>query len=564
MDSKEQPTAPESALGPTWMVYRRPLRGSDSSLRKWERFSSFDSALIEEALKAGSDVEIDVHFGRYTANPTGRWIQANYWKESKWPIVRGTWFWKDASDGTLCPFGEADAATMEEAFQDISTGAEEGPIDCELVDTDIVAGTVQFVRETVTTQQASSASLSPSPAQTITTTRITHALYRQTLGSTRVERLETYRGYPVEWVEQSEEKLGQDVSHLVLAVHGIGEALYNRQNDPLLGSLRFRGHCDLLRENLNTKLVESGDKTIGGRIEVLPVEWSECIHNNTLDRRMESVTIPNLVGVRDFANLALSDVFLYTQQEIKERISKFIKIRIKTILKKFSARNPDLNPIISFFGHSLGSVVLYDLFNNKPSVENDSESEFPIRPSAIFFVGSPVALFQTIRDPSVSDSPRHVVNLPCRVFNVFHPYDAIAYRIEPLIDQKMKDVEPVLIPHRGGHRVHVAIKKSVADIRNAIASFSEWVYTSTSTTQPQGSSQANNPSLEREEIRFVKMMNYNERIDYALQESAVESVSEWVSAVGSHFTYWRHEDVYNFIVHKLIFITKNRSNLNFI
>ena len=71
-------------------------------------------------------------------------------------------------------------------------------------------------------------------------------------------------------------------------------------------------------------------------------------------------------------------------------------------------------------------------------------------------------------------------------------------------------------------------------------------------------------SAEREEVRFVKMMNYNERIDYMLQESAAESVSEWVSAVSSHFTYWRHEDVFNFIITKLILITKNKSNLDFI
>ena len=514
--------------------------------------------------------ELDIQFGRYIANPMGRYIQAYYWKENKWPIVRGTWFWKNPADGSICPFGEADAATMEEAFQDISSGIEEGPIDCELVDTDIVSGTVQFVRETVLAAPPPGPSLSPVPAPTETTTKITHALFRSTPSSQRVDRIDTYRGFPTAWTERSEEKLDPKVSHLVLVVHGIGEALYNRQNDPLMGSLRFRGHCDSFRENLNTRLLESGDQTVKGRIEVLPIEWAECIHNNTLDRRMESVTIPNLASVRDFANLALSDVFLYTQTDVKDKIEKFIKIKIRSIFRKYVAKNIDKNITVSFVGHSLGSVVLYDLFNGaagsrdspvETSVEDDA---FPVRPSALFFIGSPVALFQTIRDPAVSDSPRHVVNLPCRVFNVFHPYDAIAYRVEPLIDQKMKDIDPVLIPHRGGHRVHIAVRKGVTEIRNAIASFSEWVYSSTVTTPSQGMLPAPPESAEREEVRFVKMMNYNERIDYMLQESAAESVSEWVSAVSSHFTYWRHEDVFNFIITKLILITKNKSNLDFI
>jgi len=576
----------EKEVSVQWMVFRRPIRCLDGSSRKWERLSPADSSKLEIAFEQEKE-EIDLQFGRYTASASGRWMQAYYWKENKWPLVRGTWFWKDPTDGTICPFGEADAATIEEAFRDISSGAEEGPIDCELVDTDIVSGTVQFVREKVVSPvAANSSSLSlTSPTLENVTTKMSHCLYRQVVGSTRADRVETFRGYPVDWESQSEEKLEPAVSHLVLVVHGIGEALHNRQNDPLMGSLRFRGHCDLFRENLNKRLVESGDKTFKGRIEVLPVEWAECIHNNTLDRRIESVTIPNLYSVRDFANLALSDVFLYTQSEIKEKISKFIKIRVKNILKRFMAKNSTYEiPIISFVGHSLGSVVLYDMFNghlarqeSKKEDDDDSSAAFEsIKPAGLFFVGSPLALFQTIRDPSVSESPRHVMDLPCRLFNIFHPYDAIAYRLEPLIDTRMKDVEPMLVPHRGGHRVHVALRRSMTEIRSAIASFSEWVYSNTAVipaalaqpvsiggevskvTSPVGS------KAENEEIRFVKMINYNERIDYVLQESAVESVSEWVAAVGSHFTYWRHEDVYSFIVSKLIFISKNRSNLDFI
>ena len=575
-----------------WAVYRRPIRCQDGQLRRWERLAPGDSSILEKSFVSEDINEVEIEFGRYTASASGRWMQAYYWRENKWPLVRGTWFWRDPIDGSICPFGEADAATIEEAFRDISSGAEEGPIDCELVDTDIVSGTVQFVKEKISSPVTSSSTLSPSPTIEKVSTRVTHCLYRQTPGFSRSDRVETFRGYPVEWVGKAEESLenNNSVAHLVLVVHGIGEALHNRENDPFMGSLRFRGHCDLFRDNLNNRLLESSgeNKTvINGRIEVLPVEWAECIHNNTLDRRMESVTIPNLQGVRDFANLALSDVFLYTQSEVKDKISKFIKMRIEYILKRFLTRNPlqQQKTIVSFVGHSLGSVVLYDMFNGhlarKSSNEEDPQmNQFLISPAALFFLGSPLALFQTIRDPSVSESPRHVMDLPCRVFNIFHPYDAIAYRVEPLIDTRMKDVEPILVPHRGGHRVHVAIKKSITEIRSAIASFSEWVYSNTAVTpaalsQPvsigQGAenqlSRVTSPAsnvAEKEEVRFVKMMNYNERIDYVLQESAVESVSEWVAAVGSHFTYWRHEDVYTFIVSKLIYITKNRSNLDFI
>lgn len=43
-----------------------------------------------------------------------------------------------------------------------------------------------------------------------------------------------------------------------------------------------------------------------------------------------------------------------------------------------------------------------------------------------------------------------------RFYNIFHPYDPVAYRFETLIDVKMVDVPPVLIPHhKGRKRMHI-------------------------------------------------------------------------------------------------------------
>jgi len=600
-------------------------------VRRWERFSPQDSSTLERALRDESIAEVEVYLGRYTAHIQNRWIQAYYWKENKWPIVRGTWFWKDPANADVCPFGEADSSTLEEAYMDLLTGREEGPIDCELVDTDIVLGTVQFVRDifknaassTTTSTPISAPSTAPPPPTTIT-----YALYRPLDRAkpddyTRSERLEVYRGFPSQWIPRSEEQLGSKISHLFLAVHGIGEALYNRQNDPYMGSMRFRGNCDLIRENMNNKLLEtvsSKNREIeDGRIEVLPIEWSESIHCNFLDRRLESVTLPTLAGVRDFANLALTDVFLYTQSDIQEKILQHVADRIGVVMDKFQQRHQTTTQRVSFIGHSLGGVVIYDLFV-KNFVEN-----FSFQPSSVFFLGSPLSMFLTIRDPfrEVESQGDSLMKLPlhpnCRMFNIFHPYDAIAYRLEPLIDMRLKHSEAALVPYKGGHRVHVAIRKSVATV---ISSIGEWLTSNnpppvitignenshhhemepaedvrrsryfypqknhhkvgglkTSTGPPLSSSSSTSSSAtissltvssssgtmcESEEIRRVRNLNFNERIDWMLQESAVESVSEWVSAVGSHFTYWRHDDVYNFIISQLLNIDRVRGNCKFI
>jgi hypothetical protein len=41
-------------------------------------------------------------------------------------------------------------------------------------------------------------------------------------------------------------------------------------------------------------------------------------------------------------------------------------------------------------------------------------------------------------------------------FNIFHPYDPVAYRVEPLIDQEMAKLRPMVIPHhKGRKRMHI-------------------------------------------------------------------------------------------------------------
>lgn len=45
-------------------------------------------------------------------------------------------------------------------------------------------------------------------------------------------------------------------------------------------------------------------------------------------------------------------------------------------------------------------------------------------------------------------------------FNIFHPYDPIAYRMESLINVELGKLKPVLIPHhKGRKRMHLGKNK---------------------------------------------------------------------------------------------------------
>lgn len=49
-----------------------------------------------------------------------------------------------------------------------------------------------------------------------------------------------------------------------------------------------------------------------------------------------------------------------------------------------------------------------------------------------------------------------------KFYNIFHPYDPIAYRIETLIDVNMVNVPPVIIPHhKGRKRMHIGITQPI-------------------------------------------------------------------------------------------------------
>lgn len=43
-----------------------------------------------------------------------------------------------------------------------------------------------------------------------------------------------------------------------------------------------------------------------------------------------------------------------------------------------------------------------------------------------------------------------------RFFNIFHPFDPVAYRVEALINPELSEKRPVLIPHhKGRKRMHL-------------------------------------------------------------------------------------------------------------
>ncbi|KAJ6952360.1 phospholipase SGR2 [Populus alba x Populus x berolinensis] len=54
----------------------------------------------------------------------------------------------------------------------------------------------------------------------------------------------------------------------------------------------------------------------------------------------------------------------------------------------------------------------------------------------------------------------------CRqMLNIFHPFDPVAYRIEPLVCKEFISKRPVIIPyHKGGRRLHIGFQEFTEDL----------------------------------------------------------------------------------------------------
>lgn len=125
--------------------------------------------------------------------------------------------------------------------------------------------------------------------------------------------------------------------------------------------------------------------------------------------------------------------------------------------------------------------------------------QLKFKPRCFFAFGSPTPMFLNVR--GVQDISKEYKLPTCdRMFNIFHPYDPLAYRIEPLIDPRFKGVEPVQIPHhRGGKRIHVQLREGFArvghdikhrllgSLRNTWSSFARFNGTSTPNESPESS-----------------------------------------------------------------------------
>ncbi|KAL1503569.1 hypothetical protein AB1Y20_012047 [Prymnesium parvum] len=261
-------------------------------------------------------------------------------------------------------------------------------------------------------------------------------------------------------------------SALVLVIHGAGESFWRRRPG------RLRGLCESvgkLRANAAAAVAQGMKQqgTPARRVEFLGIEWSQAIRGRRREGRDESrasslldptsrlsrVSLASVPLLREFANEVILDVLFYEQAAHRQRIQRAVLDGIRALVVEWhrsgaprACAPPAVRPTrrlrrrrhnpsfaadggrVVLLGHSLGALICFDLLT-LGAVHSPLQGS----PSAFFALGSPIGCFVSLRGAALGRS----FELPhCpRVYNLFHPHDPVAYRLEPLLVEQYSSEE---------------------------------------------------------------------------------------------------------------------------
>eukprot|EP00249_Psilotum_nudum_P015735 c25495_g1_i1 orf=251-3232(+) len=189
-----------------------------------------------------------------------------------------------------------------------------------------------------------------------------------------------------------------------------------------------------------------------------------------------------------------------------------------------------------------------------------------------FAVGSPLGVFLALRNIRLGigkgkeywqDEDIEEEMPACRqMLNIFHPYDPVAYRIEPLVCKEYLNKRPAFVPyHKGGKRLHIGMQEFGEDLSARSKAFISSLGTVGNRMVNVFSASSHEKKVVQHDSGKQKKRSYGNlvmerltgdsegRLDYMLQDATFEH--QYIQAISSHTSYWRDPDTALFIVKHL-------------
>lgn len=424
-------------------------------------FCSHDSNKLERAHAAymrgdQSFSVVAVKGGHYDVDVPKRIATPTYWTDKPSPVTRGLWFEINSSKHTCSPCDEQVSAIIEEELKSSALWAKPKLIN-------ITPATGGY-------QDSMHKKFIPSLNRCIVWHDL-HTVYNHTTsGAAGIfgERVPLVRGYRAArgGIVDAKAEMGElhcmcgDVVHLCLVVHGIGQAMemsihkstamLRAQFDAVVGAGRF---------GLPMK---AGSR----RLELLPIQWRANLLLD--DGTINAITPPGIGKIRSAINETILDVLYFQSPVYSQHIIDSLTAELNRVYALFIARHPsfwDQGGRVSVLGHSLGGVISFDVLSHQELLVSSvsprdreiamlearlaalksggpqpptspgpvySKINFPV--DNLFCLGSPLGVFLALRGARAHAEPPEIFqHIRFRLFNVFHPMDAVAYRLEPLL-----------------------------------------------------------------------------------------------------------------------------------
>uniref|UniRef100_A0A7N6A153 DDHD domain-containing protein n=1 Tax=Anabas testudineus TaxID=64144 RepID=A0A7N6A153_ANATE len=453
---------------------------------------SLDTSTVSSDERDPDSIEINVEpvcvrGGLYEVDIKERECYPVYWKQQDHiPVMRGQWF----IDGSWLPLEEEESDLIEQEHLNHFRGQQMQ----DTFETDLVVRTVDS-KDAIHSLKLSRTHVDWHSVDEVylysdaTTSKIARTV-TQKLGFSKASSSGTrlHRGF-VE--EASPEDRPPQTTHIVFVVHGIGQKMDQG---------RIIKNTGMLREGVRKMEEKHFSEHNDEHVEFLPVEWRSKL---TLDGdTVDSITPDKVRGLRDLLNSSAMDIMYYNSPLYRDEITKGLTQELNRLYTLFCSRNPEFEENggkVSIVAHSLGCVIAYDIMtgwdpvrfclqehhtveeeldlhwmsyeerhlleqqrvtrNRLRELENQLltlEASKPSAPPALkfkvenfFCMGSPLAVFLALRGirPGSSCHQDHILptSICSRLFNVFHPTDPVAYRLEPLILKHYSNIAPVQI-----------------------------------------------------------------------------------------------------------------------
>lgn len=412
---------------------------------------------------------------------------------------------------------------------------------------------------------------------------------------------------------EPEAPANRKIDHLVFCIHGIGQVLGDKYK-----LINFTHSINLLRKTMTRvykldPLYQSLHDNDPGNtgIQVLPILWrhridfhpNERFQLNQPGQNLPSLLEINAEGVKPLRNVVgdvVLDVLLFYEPYYFNQVMRVVADELNKVYKLYKKNNPDFNGKVHILGHSLGSAIGFDLACLQGELDDTFSTTYGADGTQsrgeghkldfdidnLFCVGSPVGMFNLLKQKSLAP---YTPNAPdwqrapkcTNLYNMYHPCDPVAYRMEPLVDPSFASYLAELVPFatESISKKLMSLNEFKDDISEKLSNATLWLLESKEkraialgdvdtarnlvenenalgdilssiAVMDNDSLNGRKTKMTQRDLQLLTPLNRTGRIDYTLPMGVFDF--SLVSAVSAHVSYFDDEDTAGFLLREIL------------